>query len=96
MEYTDQTWNLSYDLMQDYNENYWTTKDGRNIKIELMETTHIRNAINMLKKNIQNLKDYEDDYEKEYYKDYFEFKINELEEELKKRDIYKRHLIEKE
>ena len=88
MEYTDQTWNLSYDLMQDYNENYWTTKDGRNIKIELMETTHIRNAINMLKKNIQN--------EKEYYKDYFEFKINELEEELKKRDIYKRHLIEKE
>lgn len=86
---TDGTWNLGMEPDEpDYDRGYWTTKDDRRLKIELMETSHIKNTINLLKRNINKL----EDYEKEYYEDYFEFKINELEYELKKRDVYKRHL----
>lgn len=90
MDYdTDGTWWLGCEPTEpDYDRGYWTTKDDRRLKIETMETSHIKNTINLLKRNISKL----EDYEKEYYEDYFEFKINELEEELKKRDVYKRHL----
>jgi hypothetical protein len=54
-----------------------------------METSHIKNTINLLKRNITKL----DEYEKKYYEDYFEFKINEFENELKKREVYKRYAL---
>ena len=88
---TDGTWWLDDGLIEpNYDRGYWTTKDGRNLKIELMETSHIKNTINLLKRNLKKL----DKYEMEYYEDYFEFKINEFEEELKKRDIYAKHILE--
>lgn len=86
---TDGTWWMDEGLIEpDYDRGYWTTKDKRRLKIELMETSHIKNTINLLKRNIKKL----DEYEKEYYEDYFEFKIKEFENELKKRDVYKRHM----
>lgn len=86
---TDGTWWMDEGLIEpDYDRGYWTTKDERRLKIELMETSHIKNTINLLKRNIKKL----DKYEKEYYEDYFEFKIEEFENELKKRDVYKRHI----
>lgn len=78
-----------YECDVDYNRGYWTTKDGKNLKIELMETSHIKNTINLLKRNITKLVG----EEKDYYEDYFNFKINEFEKELKKRDLYKRHIF---
>lgn len=87
---TDGTWWLDDGLIGlDYDKGYWTTKDGKNLKIELMETSHIKNTINLLKRNIAKL----DSVEKKYYEDYFEFKINEFENELKKRDVYKKHIL---
>lgn len=90
---TDGTWWLDSGLIEldeiDYDKGYWTTKDGRNLKIELMETSHIKNTINLLKRNITKLVG----EEKDYYIDYFNFKINEFEKELKKRDVYKRHIL---
>jgi hypothetical protein len=75
---TDGTWQLNYfyDGEDDYDEGYWTTKNGDRLKIEQMETSHIKNTIAMLKR-----KDDED----------YNNKIEELEEELLKRDIYNRH-----
>lgn len=88
---TDGTWNLGMEPLEpDYDRRYWTTRDGKRLKIELMETPHIKNTINLLKRNINKL----DKDELEYYEDYFNFKINELEYELKKRDVYKRHFEE--
>lgn len=97
MDYdTDGTWMLNYEPDEpDYDRGYWTTKDDRRLKIELMETSHIRNTINLLKRNINKLEDLED-YESKLYKDYWEFKINELEKELNKRDVYKKHILEEE
>lgn len=31
--------------------NFWTTRDGRKLRIKSMETNHIENCIKMLKKN---------------------------------------------
>jgi hypothetical protein len=88
---TDGTWNLGMEPLElDYDRKYWTTRDGKRLKIELMETSHIKNTINLLKRNISKL----DKDELEYYEDYYNFKINELEYELKKRDVYKRHFEE--
>lgn len=85
---TDGTWNLGMEPLElDYDRKYWTTRDGKRLKIELMETSHIKNTINLLKRNISKL----DKDELEYYENYYNFKINELEYELKKRDVYKRH-----
>ncbi len=87
---TDGTWNLGMEPLEpDYDRKHWTTRDGKRMKIELMETSHIKNTINLLKRNFSKL----DEDEKDYYEDYFEFKINEFENELKKRDIYKRHCL---
>jgi predicted HTH domain antitoxin len=83
----DMSWDI--DDIINYNRGYWETKDGRNLKIELMETSHIKNCINLLKRNLQKL----DEDELDYYSDYFDFKINEFEKELKKRDVYKRHVL---
>lgn len=91
---TDGTWMLiepdDDSLYSLYDRGYWTTKDGRNLKIELMETSHIKNTINLLKRNITKLVG----EEKDYYEDYFNFKISEFEKELKKRDIYSKHILE--
>ena len=88
---TDGTWNLGMEPLEpDYDRKYWTTRDGKRLKIELMETSHIKNTINLLKRNISKL----DKDELEYYEDYYNFKINELEYELKKRVVYKRHFEE--
>lgn len=87
---TDGTWWLDDGLIEpDYDRKHWTTKDGRRLKIELMETSHIKNTINLLKRNMAKL----DGVEKNYYEDYFGFKINEFENELKKREVYKRHIL---
>lgn len=88
---TDGTWNLGMEPLEpDYDRNHWTTKEGKRLKIKLMETSHIKNTISLLKRNINKL----DKDELDYYEDYFNFKINELEDELKKRDVYKRHFEE--
>ena len=88
---TDGTWNLGMEPLElDYDRKYWTTRDGKRLKIELMETSHIKNTINLLKRNISKL----DKDELNYYEDYYNFKINELKYELKKRDVYKRHFEE--
>lgn len=88
---TDGTWWLDNGLIEpNYDRGHWTTKDGRNLKIELMETSHIKNTINLLKRNITKLVG----DEKDYYEDYFNFKISEFEKELKKRDVYKKHILE--
>ena len=51
---TDGTWWLDDGLIEpDYNRKYWTTKDGKNLKIETTETSHIKNTINLLKRNIE-------------------------------------------
>ena len=83
----DMSWDI--DDIIDYNRGYWETKDGRNLKIELMETSHIKNCINLLKRNLQKL----DEDELDYYSDYLDFKIDEFEKESKKRDVYKRHVL---
>ena len=88
---TDGTWNLGMEPLEPvYDRKYWTTRDGKRLKIELMETSHIKNTINLLKRNISKL----DKDELEYYEDYYNFKIKELENELKKRDVYKKHFEE--
>lgn len=79
-----------YECDIDYNRRYWRTKDGRNLRIELMESSHIRNCINLLKRNLQKL----DEEEKNIYEEYILFKIDEFEKELKKRDIYAKHFLE--
>lgn len=71
-----------------YNRGYWETKDHKTLKIELMESSHIKNCINLLKRNLQKL----DGEEKDLYEGYILYKINEFEKELKKRDVYKRHI----
>ena len=88
---TDGTWDLDDGLIEpNYDRGYWTTKDNKRLKIELMETSHIKNTINLLERNFKKL----DKYYKQYYQDYFEFKIEELKDELKKRDVYKKHIEE--
>lgn len=83
---SDMVWDY-YDDGIDYNKKYWTTRDGKTIEIELMETSHIKNTINLLKRNLEKINEPE-------YKNYIEFKIDELKRELKKRDVYKRHTLE--
>lgn len=84
-------------MIYKYKEGYWETKDHRIIKISNMDTSHIRNTINYLKRH-------RDFYDEEYfvgwtcdgdgdgqiydYVDNFELvdkKIEELKEELNKR-----------
>ena len=84
----DMSWDI--DDIIDYNRGYWETKDHKTLKIELMETSHIKNCINLLKRNLQKLDEDELDY---HYRDYFNFKIDEFEKELKKRDVYKKHVL---
>ena len=79
-----------YECDIDYNRGYWETKDHKTLRIELMESSHIRNCINLLKRNLQKL----DEEEKDYYEEYILFKIDEFEKELKKRDIYAKHFLE--
>lgn len=88
---SDMMWDLDFsNLEPDYDEGYWTTKNGKRISIREMETSHIKNTINLLKRNIEKL----DDTLRDYYDDYFNYKINELEKELRVRDVYLRHIIE--
>lgn len=84
---SDMMWDLSE---PDYDEGYWTTKDGKRLSIREMETSHIKNTINMLKRNIRTM----DKEFKDFYEDYFNFKIDELEKELRIRDVYLRHKLE--
>ena len=74
-----------------YKQGYWETKDHRKIKICNMETSHIENTINFLKKH----KDFYDegggcawDSDSYWYEDnshLVDKKIEELENELNKR-----------
>lgn len=74
-----------------YKQGYWETKDHRKIEICDMETSHIENTINFLKKN----KDFYDegggcawDIDSYWYEDnsyLVDKKIEELEKELNKR-----------
>lgn len=72
-----------------YEKDWWETKDHKKIKISDMETSHIKNTINYLKKH----KDFYDecggwDQESFYYDDnswLVNDKIEELEYELNKR-----------
>ena len=91
MDDTDGTWWLGQEPMEsDYDREHWTTRDGVRLKIKEMETSHIRNTINLLKRNLEKL----DEDEKDYYEDYFDFKIREFEKELEIRDVYKKHMME--
>ena len=74
----------------DYDRGYWTTKAGDRLKIELMESNHIYNCIKLLKRK---LKEMDEDY-KMAYEDYMLFKIKEFENEIKKRKLYKRHILD--
>jgi hypothetical protein len=76
-------------LIPDQMKGYWATKDGRQLKIRAMESSHIRNTINMLKRNLLAC-----DNENHFYIEYYEKKIKEFEEELQIRDIYKKHMYE--
>lgn len=88
---SDMMWDLDFsNLEPDYDRGYWTTKNGKRISIREMETLHIKNTINLLKRNIEKL----DDTSRDYYDDYFNYKINELEKELRVRDVYLRHIME--
>lgn len=81
---SDMMWDLDIDDMYGY-KGWWTTKDGEELKIELMESSHIRNTIKLLQRNLEKVEEYE--------KQVIEDKIEEFEEELKKRDVYKRHTL---
>lgn len=87
---SDMTWDLDYCIEPVYDNGYWTTKSGERLDIREMETSHIKNTINLLKKKSQQL----DEDEKLWYGDYFDFKITEFEKELKIRDVYARHIME--
>jgi hypothetical protein len=88
---SDMMWDLDFsNLEPDYDRGYWTTKNEKRISIREMETSHIKNTINLLKRNIEKL----DDTSRDYYDDYFNYKINELEKELRVRDVYLRHIME--
>ena len=78
-----------------YKNGYWETKNHCKVKINDMKTSHIKNTINYLKKHRDFYDEYyilgccnDDDFESFDYEDNSELvekKINELEEELKKR-----------
>lgn len=81
-----------------YKKGWWETKDHRMIKIKDMETSHIENTINLLKRNS---KIYDEEYYGGYdaedmYYDYIdnshlvEEKIEELEFELRLRKLESR------
>lgn len=77
----------------EYKKDWWETKDHRKLKIEDMGTNHIKNAIAFLKRT--------PDFYDECYGDYWDpdsfyyvdnghvvnWKIEELENELKKREV---------
>lgn len=79
-----------------YKKGYWETKDHKVIKIVNMETSHIKNTINYLKKHRDFYDEYynlgycdDDDFESFDYEDNSELvdrKIEELEAELNRRN----------
>ena len=75
-----------------YKEGWWETKDHKKIKISEMETSHIKNTINYLKKHTDFYDmggGYAWDIDSYWYEDNSELvnkKIEELENELKKRE----------
>lgn len=77
-----------YDDYIDYDKGYWTTKDGKRLDIREMETDHIQNTIKLLKRNIHKVED-----EDEAYKNYVEYKIKELEKEIRIRIAYCNHIV---
>ncbi len=79
-----------YDDYTDYDKGYWTTRDGKRLDIREMETEHIQNTIKLLKRNISKVED-----EDEAYKNYIEYKISELEKEIRIRIAYYNHIIGK-
>lgn len=87
---SDMTWDLDYCIEPNYDRGYWTTKSGERLNIREMETSHIKNTINLLKKKSQQI----DEDEKLWYGDYFDYKITEFEKELKIRDVYAKHFKE--
>ena len=89
---SDMMWDLYINNLElSYDEGHWTTKNGKRLSIREMETSHIENTIKLLKRSIKTM---DSDF-KDYYEDYFNFKIDELEEELRIRDVYHRHIMEK-
>lgn len=84
------TWDLTEPSEPNFDADYWTTKDGKQLLIREMETSHIKNTIKMLKKKLKNM----DREYKNFYGDYFDFKIEEFETELKVRNVYRKHIME--
>ena len=79
--------------MFSYIKNHWETKEHKKIRIEDMETSHIKNVIRFLKNNLDFYDDgggYPWDIDSMWYEDNSELvykKIGELEEELNRRGI---------
>ncbi len=75
----------------EYKEGWWETKDHKKTKISDMENSHIKNTINYLKRNPDFYDEgggYGFDVDSWWYENnshLVEKKIEELEEELKKR-----------
>lgn len=78
---TDGTWSLvDYDIDEMLDTGYWTTKDDKRLEIKDMETSHIKNCINLILKSCQVKNKNELDEEDLEY-----LKIQEFEDELVKR-----------
>ena len=71
-----------YFIMGD-GDGFWTTRDGKHLLVNEMETSHIKNTINLLKRNINKVKSDMD------LVCYLKHKIKEFEHELKIREVNK-------
>lgn len=76
-----------------YKEGWWETKDHRKLKIEDMDTTHIKNTIAFLKRTPGFYDEYygyawdPDSYDYDNNEHLVNHKIEELEYELKRRNV---------
>ena len=86
-------------MIRPYEKGMWITKDYKKLKIEAMETSHIINTINYLKRHSDFYDEYyclgytcDNDYQEYDYEDnshLLNLKIEELEDELKRRNYEK-------